>query len=450
MTPGRPGGAGRAAQGRRAGAQRRVPTSTSPAGVDGSFGRRPLRSAVRSIVRSPGAATVGGGVGDLRLSGRSRRHQRRDEPAAASACRRVGDVAHGRGQLLVRAVRRLPRILEPAEVAALLAALRTERDRAMVQAMVLGGLRRCEVLGPARRINAWASGGCSSPRARVASAAGVPLSPTFFTTVAAFMNSERPPGARMDRVFVALVHGTCHELRPGAREDAAMSAATAPILVDDERGPIRDCAQVAARRSRSGGDRGRLLARAGPLTPSSVQAAGDAPGGLSVGGRQWLVVGDLLARRALLVDGDRSLVLEQRDRIGRPLAGQEPLAAVRVRPHPRALAAQFVRAGGVDVPPQHGGVVDAVVVRELPQPVIAPAERRVADAARRGLEREERVTPRLGRQVRPGALGDCGEQREVHLVGADGLVGRRRGAVEPLVQRRVAGDRRCERARSAT
>lgn len=53
----------------------------------------------------------------------------------------------GRGQPLVRAVRRLPRILEPGEVAALMAALRTERDRAMVQAMVLGGLRRCEVLG---------------------------------------------------------------------------------------------------------------------------------------------------------------------------------------------------------------------------------------------------------------------------------------------------------------
>ena len=28
-----------------------------------------------------------------------------------------------------------------------MAALRTERDRAMVQAMLLGGLRRCEVLG---------------------------------------------------------------------------------------------------------------------------------------------------------------------------------------------------------------------------------------------------------------------------------------------------------------
>ena len=40
---------------------------------------------------------------------------------------------------LVRGVRRLPRILEPGEVTALMAALRTERDRAMVQAMVLGG-----------------------------------------------------------------------------------------------------------------------------------------------------------------------------------------------------------------------------------------------------------------------------------------------------------------------
>jgi integrase len=39
------------------------------------------------------------------------------------------------------------RILEPDEVAALVGALRSERDRAMVQAMLLGRLRRCEVLG---------------------------------------------------------------------------------------------------------------------------------------------------------------------------------------------------------------------------------------------------------------------------------------------------------------
>src|ERR1700722_4306207 len=47
----------------------------------------------------------------------------------------------------VRVSRRLPRILSPAEVDALMAALRTHRDRAMVAAMVLGGLRPCEVLG---------------------------------------------------------------------------------------------------------------------------------------------------------------------------------------------------------------------------------------------------------------------------------------------------------------
>jgi integrase/recombinase XerD len=53
----------------------------------------------------------------------------------------------GQSVPLVRVTRRLPRILSPAEVDALTAALRTHRDRAMVAAMVLGGLRRCEVLG---------------------------------------------------------------------------------------------------------------------------------------------------------------------------------------------------------------------------------------------------------------------------------------------------------------
>jgi len=48
----------------------------------------------------------------------------------------------GQGVPLVRAVRQLPRILTPAQVDALTAALRTHRDRAMVAAMVLGGLRR--------------------------------------------------------------------------------------------------------------------------------------------------------------------------------------------------------------------------------------------------------------------------------------------------------------------
>jgi integrase/recombinase XerD len=52
----------------------------------------------------------------------------------------------GQGVPLTRRVRRLPRILIPEEVDQLSAALRTHRDRAMVAAMVFGGLRRCEVL----------------------------------------------------------------------------------------------------------------------------------------------------------------------------------------------------------------------------------------------------------------------------------------------------------------
>src|SRR5689334_20730483 len=44
----------------------------------------------------------------------------------------------GQGVPLVRAARGLPRILSPAEVDALMAGLRTHRDRAMVAAMVLG------------------------------------------------------------------------------------------------------------------------------------------------------------------------------------------------------------------------------------------------------------------------------------------------------------------------
>lgn len=51
-----------------------------------------------------------------------------------------------RGTPLIRAPRTLPRVLEPAAAEAFMGATRTQRDRAMVQAMLLAGLRRCEVL----------------------------------------------------------------------------------------------------------------------------------------------------------------------------------------------------------------------------------------------------------------------------------------------------------------
>ena len=103
---------------------------------------------------------------------------------------------------LVRVPRTLPRILSPAEVTALLRALRTHRDRAMVYAMVLGGLRRCEVLG-------LRLGDVQVPERSLFIAEGkgghqrvVPISNTFFSSVGDYLRSERPKGVGTDGVFV--------------------------------------------------------------------------------------------------------------------------------------------------------------------------------------------------------------------------------------------------------
>ena len=149
-------------------------------------------------------------------------------------------VRPGQGVPLSRRTRRLPRILTPAEVDALTAALRTHRDRAMVAAMVFGGLRRCEVLG--LRLEDLR---VAERRVFIAEGKGghqrlVPVSTRFFTAVAAYLEAERPADAGTDRVFVVLkgpnrgnglsvrgldellagakrraglAHATCHELR---------------------------------------------------------------------------------------------------------------------------------------------------------------------------------------------------------------------------------------------
>ena len=121
------------------------------------------------------------------------------------AARRPGQQRRGvRGVPLIRAPRTLPRVLEPAQVDAFMAALRTHRDRAMVQAMVLGGLRRCEVLGlgladlhPGERRVFIAEG--KGGRQRI-----VPVSSQFFATVADYLEQERPRTSATDRVFVVL------------------------------------------------------------------------------------------------------------------------------------------------------------------------------------------------------------------------------------------------------
>jgi integrase/recombinase XerD len=105
---------------------------------------------------------------------------------------------------LVRVPRTLPKILSPGEVTELLGALCTHRDRAMVYAMVLGGLRRCEVLG-------LTLGHVQVPERSLFIAEGkgghqrvIPISNTFFTAVGDYLRHERPRDAGTDRVFVTL------------------------------------------------------------------------------------------------------------------------------------------------------------------------------------------------------------------------------------------------------
>jgi site-specific recombinase XerD len=108
-----------------------------------------------------------------------------------------------RGVPLIRTPRTLPRIIDPDEVGALLSALRTYRDRAMVEAMLLGGLRRIEVLG--LRLDDVRVG---ERRLFIADGKGghqriVPVSSRFFSTLASYLETERPK-ASTDRVFLVL------------------------------------------------------------------------------------------------------------------------------------------------------------------------------------------------------------------------------------------------------
>ena len=139
-----------------------------------------------------------------------------------------------RGVPLLRTPRTLPRVLAPAEVDALPGALRTHRDRAMVLAMLLGGLRRCEVLG--LRMQDVQAG---ERRMFVAEGKGghqrvVPVSGRFFTALAGYFEHERPETST-DRVFLVL-RGPARggpltaegldQVLTGARDRAGLDSAT--------------------------------------------------------------------------------------------------------------------------------------------------------------------------------------------------------------------------------
>ena len=139
------------------------------------------------------------------------------------------------GVALLRSARTLPTILSPDQVDALTCALRTHRDRAMVAAMVLGGLRRCEVLGlrmPDLRFG--------ERRVFVAEGKGghqrlIPVSGRFFSTVKDYLDGERQADAATDHVFVVLKGprrgqplsaSGVDEVLSGARRRAGLQRAT--------------------------------------------------------------------------------------------------------------------------------------------------------------------------------------------------------------------------------
>jgi integrase/recombinase XerD len=149
--------------------------------------------------------------------------------------RRQGGTLRSRTAPLVRVPRTLPRILSPGEADRLVGALRTHRDRAMILAMLLAGLRRCEVLGlrlediqvaDRRLVVTEGKGG----HHRV-----VPAADRFFGALGGYLHGERPAGAATDRVFVVLkgprrglplsAEGL-DEILDGARKRAGLEHAT--------------------------------------------------------------------------------------------------------------------------------------------------------------------------------------------------------------------------------
>ena len=144
------------------------------------------------------------------------------------------------GVPLIRTPRTLPQVLDPQEVDLLLKALRRWRDRAMVEAMLLGGLRRCEVLGLRTEDLRPGEGRVFINEGKGGHQRLIPISARFFRSLSRYLEQQRPADDDTTAVFVALkgprrgqplsadgldqivlgarqraglAHASCHELR---------------------------------------------------------------------------------------------------------------------------------------------------------------------------------------------------------------------------------------------
>jgi site-specific recombinase XerD len=125
----------------------------------------------------------------------------------------LGHLGAGRprgGGRLVRQPRRLPESLPASDIDVFVASLRTHRDRAMVLAMLLGGLRSAEVRGlkladvdmGRRRLRVTGKGGKERH---------VPVDQAFFAELAAYLRLERLPGPGTAECFIVLRGPTAGE-----------------------------------------------------------------------------------------------------------------------------------------------------------------------------------------------------------------------------------------------
>lgn len=151
-------------------------------------------------------------------------------PVPSGLSQRAPGFRDRRSSPLIRTPRTLPRVLSPAETKALLAVLRTARDRAMVTAMLFGGLRRCEALGlrahdvylaDRQLFVAWGKGGHQRM---------VPISARFFAALSDYMENERPADIRTPALFVVL---------KGPRRGQPLSAAGLDEILHGAKGRAR-------------------------------------------------------------------------------------------------------------------------------------------------------------------------------------------------------------------
>jgi site-specific recombinase XerC len=140
------------------------------------------------------------------------------------------------GSQLVSTPKRLPESLDTDDVSVFLADLNTHRDRAIVLAMVLGGLRSAEV-----RTLRLADVDMGMRRVRVVGKGDrerlVPIDAAFFDECAAYLRTERPSGCGTRSA------SWCYGVRPGVRRSprpgcGRCSAFTAPALERPECDPI--------------------------------------------------------------------------------------------------------------------------------------------------------------------------------------------------------------------